>query len=212
MEPFTLAVLAVAVERLMVVAAALIAIVLGWSLFTRAITVNQSGNISIGDWKIELKSVGPGVFFSLFGTIILVYVLIKPAQYITTSAAGSGPAQTFSAMGVGSTSDNVTRSYVRAINTVAQIQTQIAAQPATSAATLLPTQVSDMTNALNLLEQLRREILVLKFGASLMDEWEKYGKTYLASKQTLSLDVRKQLDQIAPWFVETVTDDASRPQ
>jgi hypothetical protein len=211
-ELFIVAILAVAAERLVVVAAALVAIVLGWNLFTRAITLDQSGSVSVGDWKVELKSVGPGVFFSLFGTIVLVYALVKPAQYTVNNVVGAPTPASVTALGVGKASDNISRSYVRAVNTVAQIQMQVAAQPATSDVTFLPTQKSDLSAAVNLLEQFRRELLVAKFGAPLVDEWEKYGATYRTSRQTLPLDVRNQLEPIAPWFTETVTDETSRPQ
>jgi hypothetical protein len=208
----------------MVVAAALTAIILGWNLFTRAIIIDQSGTISVGDWKVELKSVGPGIFFSLFGTIVLVYVLLKPAQYsvsaspspeptVSVTAVGSpGPTIAVTAMGVGTPSDLVTRSYVRAVNTIVQIQAQIAAQPAGSAATLLSAQASDLADATHLLEQYRLGVLVQKFGPQRVSEWEKYGTTYRNSKRTLPLDVKNELEPIAPWFTETVTDEKSRAQ
>ena len=212
MASFTVAVLAIALERAMVVASALVAIVLGWNLFTRAIIPNQSGSFSFGDWKVELKTVGPGVFFSLFGTIVLVYVLLKPAQYSTNTA--SGPASsvtTISALGMDQAEDNITLSYVRAINTIAEIQ-KIAAQPATPAAPLLPAQINDLGTAAGLLAQLRQHILVGKFGMPLVDEWAKYGQTYQTDKQSLPLNVKSDLDQIAPWFTQTVTDQPPSPQ
>jgi hypothetical protein len=66
MDQFMVAVLAVVGERLLVVVAALVSIVLGWNLFAKAITPRQSGSISVGDWKVELKNGGTRcVFFPL---------------------------------------------------------------------------------------------------------------------------------------------------
>jgi hypothetical protein len=89
MDSSTIAIFAVAEERVFVVAAALTSIVLGWNLFTRAIFVNQEETVSIGDWKVELKAVGPGVFFFLFGTIALLYVLLRTAEYTVTKTTGN---------------------------------------------------------------------------------------------------------------------------
>jgi hypothetical protein len=207
MSQFTIAVIAVAVERLLVVGAGLISILLGWNLFVRAIIPNQSGTIAVGEWKVELKTVGPGIFFSLFGTVILVYVLINPAKYTTTvSDAATGPV-TITAMGVRSASDTITFSYARAINTISQIDTQLAALPEGSVATVTPTQRKDLNSASSRLKQLRRQILVSNFGASPIDEWEANQNIYLTSKQQLPLDLRQRLEKIAPWFIQNVTDE-----
>jgi hypothetical protein len=214
MATFVVAVVAVALERIMVVGAAILAILLGWNLFTRAIIPNQSGTISLGDWKVELKTVGPGVFFSLFGTIVLVYVLIKPAQYTANlpadGSASSGGSVT--AIGVGTAADIVGQSYVRAINTIGEIQAQVSVQPAAAPATLLPTQRTDLAAASGLLNQLRTSILVAKFGRPLVDEWTQYSTTYQNSKQSLPASVVKDLNPIAPWFMETVANEPSHSQ
>lgn len=213
MEPFTIAVLAVASERLVVVAAGLVAIVLGWNLFVRAIMPDQSGSVSVGDWKVELKAVGPGIFFSLFGTVILVYVLLKPAQYNINgdvAAGSSSSSRSMQALGVGAASDIVARSYIRAINTVELIETGVTAQPAGAPATLLDVQRNDLAKAAAVLAKSRREILVRKFGGTLVDAWEADGATYRTAPQTLSLDVRNKLAPVAPWFTETVTDEPTR--
>jgi hypothetical protein len=206
MAEFTIAVLAVAIERVLVVAAALTSIVLGWNLFVRAITISQSGTISAGDWKFEFKSVGPGIFFSLFGSVILVYVLFRPAQYTVSMPSGPGGPVSISALGVGSPSDFASRSQIRSINTIVQLDTQFAAQPQGNAA-LLQVQRTELTSATMALKQLRRQILVSKFGAPPIDEWEKNQDAYVHAKHTLPADLQQRMDKIAPWMTENMTDE-----
>ncbi len=207
MELPTIAVFAVAFERLFVVAAALTAIVLGWNLFTRAIVLNQSGSFSFGDWKVELKTVGPGVFFSLFGTIVLVYVLLRPAEYTVTPNAGPGHTYTLRALGVGGSADTIALGYVRAVNTLIQIEKQVSAQPPGSAADLTVAQVADLKSAVARLTEMRQALLVQKFGKAAFDEWQANATTFERQKQALAADLRERLEKIAPWATQTVADD-----
>lgn len=64
-------------ERLLIIAAATICIVLGYKLF-KIVPFHQEGEgkFKLGDLSVNLTKVGPGVFFSLFGA----YVLFQSVQ------------------------------------------------------------------------------------------------------------------------------------
>lgn len=62
------------VERLMAMATGALSIALGYHLFRLGVVGGQEGVIEKGDFKLHLVKVGPGVFFSLFGAVLVGYV------------------------------------------------------------------------------------------------------------------------------------------
>lgn len=62
------------VERLLAMAIGALSIVLGYRLFRLGVVGDQEGIIEKGDFKLHLVKVGPGVFFSLFGAVLVGYV------------------------------------------------------------------------------------------------------------------------------------------
>lgn len=74
-EKELLATLVRAIERIVIVIFGGVSIWMGWNLFKTNILQKGSGKTTIGNWQIELKEVGPGVFFALFGAIILIVSL-----------------------------------------------------------------------------------------------------------------------------------------
>lgn len=65
-------------ERLLVVLCAGISMVLGWNLFKAHIQRDQMAEFTSQRLSIRLQRVGPGIFFSLFGALILAVSLIRP--------------------------------------------------------------------------------------------------------------------------------------
>ncbi|MCG9770116.1 hypothetical protein L1D59_16070 [Pseudoalteromonas piscicida] len=64
-----------AFERLLIVFFAGASIFLGWHLFKIGVVSPQSGELSGKGFKFSLQKVGPGVFFSAFGAIVLSVAL-----------------------------------------------------------------------------------------------------------------------------------------
>lgn len=64
-----------AFERLLIVFFAGTSIFLGWHLFKIGVVSPQSGELSGKGFKLSLQKVGPGVFFSAFGAIVLSVAL-----------------------------------------------------------------------------------------------------------------------------------------
>jgi hypothetical protein len=71
MDATDIIVLGRVVERLLIVASGGLSLILGWHLFIRNITLEQSGELISGTLSIKLLKVGPGIFFALFGSVIL---------------------------------------------------------------------------------------------------------------------------------------------
>jgi|TARA_B100000315_G_C14516369_1_gene559357 hypothetical protein len=65
-----------AIERIVIVIFAGTSIVLGWHLFKIGVVSPQSGTLSGKGFKVSLQKVGPGIFFSLYGSVILSVALI----------------------------------------------------------------------------------------------------------------------------------------
>jgi hypothetical protein len=56
----------------------LISLLLGYKLFSKGICQNEGGlEAQYGESKIVLTSIGPGIFFALFGSIIIGVTLFK---------------------------------------------------------------------------------------------------------------------------------------
>lgn len=72
--------LARSLERLGIVAVAGLSIWAGFRLFQVASESEANANIEGHGIKLSLTRVGPGVFFSLFGSIVLIYALASPVK------------------------------------------------------------------------------------------------------------------------------------
>lgn len=81
------------IERIASVVIGCYLIYLGYRLFLEIpVKENSEGKFTLpGGTAIHLTRVGPGIFFSLFGTAVLVFSLVTPVDYkeeIATDAAG----------------------------------------------------------------------------------------------------------------------------
>jgi|CXWL01.1.fsa_nt_gi hypothetical protein len=80
-----------AIERLLVVLCAGISMVLGWNLFRAHIQRDQVAEFTSQKVSIRLQRVGPGIFFSLFGSLILALSLVQPVSITGPPAPGPEP-------------------------------------------------------------------------------------------------------------------------
>jgi hypothetical protein len=76
-------------ERLIVVSAAFSAIWLGYRLFDRVVSDRGAFEGHIGEWKIKMQRIAPGVLFALFGAGVLIYALRSPLTIPPSSAPQS---------------------------------------------------------------------------------------------------------------------------
>jgi hypothetical protein len=76
-EPLILA-CARATERLLICLFGGLSLGWGWNLFRIGVVDPQAGELDLKSWRIKFQRVGPGVFFALFGAVILVTGLSRP--------------------------------------------------------------------------------------------------------------------------------------
>jgi hypothetical protein len=111
MDPLILTIVTRAIERLLVVLAGGLAIYLGYRLFIAMPNAERgSGKVNLpGGVSIFLSRVGPGVFFSLFGAIVIGLSLqfgvsFNDAAHALVMAENSSPAAQRSYSGIASAS------------------------------------------------------------------------------------------------------------
>jgi len=80
MDKETIAVSGRVIERLLVCLTASGAIIMGWNLFRVGIVDPQSGELKGEGWSVKLQKCGPGIFFSLFGTCVLLASFMYPLK------------------------------------------------------------------------------------------------------------------------------------
>ena len=73
------------IERLIIVGAAFTAIWSGFRLFSTVISDRGSFEGALGEWKVKLQRIAPGVFFACFGAIILLFAVSSPFTYSPTA-------------------------------------------------------------------------------------------------------------------------------
>ncbi|HJR21518.1 MAG TPA: hypothetical protein VJ822_07850 [Dongiaceae bacterium] len=111
MDPLILTIVTRAIERLLVVLAGGLAIYLGYRLFIAMPNAERgSGKVNLpGGVSIFLSRVGPGVFFSLFGAVVIGLALqfgvsFNDAAHMLVMADNSSPAAQRSYSGIASAS------------------------------------------------------------------------------------------------------------
>ena len=99
MELFVLRLL----ERLIAVSMGGLAIYLGYRLF-RSVKVTGEGDATVklpGDVTVMVSRVGPGVFFALFGALVLGASLAFPVHYSQTEGPAGGAGMSVELTGIG---------------------------------------------------------------------------------------------------------------
>ena len=76
-------------ERLMIVGSATLALYIGYRLFVAGVVNKQSGEFATKSFSFKLLNVGPGVFFGLFGTCVLVVMISTNATIRFSSDDGT---------------------------------------------------------------------------------------------------------------------------
>jgi hypothetical protein len=96
-DPVTIVVAQRAAERTIIALFAGVSLILGYRLFKLGIIDQQKGEMGWGNLKVKLLSVGPGVFFAMFGTVVFGILAfrplnIKPGEIVNTAEAKQGAA------------------------------------------------------------------------------------------------------------------------
>jgi hypothetical protein len=76
-----MAILARGAERILVVVIGALAIFLGYKLFAIIATADGAAKAEAAGVSIYLTNIGPGVFFALFGAVLIGYSVAHPTSY-----------------------------------------------------------------------------------------------------------------------------------
>ena len=147
-------------ERLLIVLAGMLALCLGYRLFKIVAESESSGNLEFQGAKIRLQKIGPGIFFALFGAVLMGYALTSSAQISTSTEAASRTVY----MGNSGAAD-APMNIISAVNTIGSIiafakQGQIPAP-----------ELARLEKALAILASVKNQSLDAKFGPGTASEY-----------------------------------------
>lgn len=194
MDSIQMMVIGRGIERLFISSSAILSIYFGYKLFRSGIDAVQVGDIRFLGWVIALKQVGPGIFFALFGTILLSVSAMNNIKFensLVKNEETGVQQQNNSVSFFGSADDQLRKAQVKGL------------QSAISAATCedinpCPDRIP-LKNAKLFLEALRKEILEKKLGDDILVFWDS-NKQAFASGQVKDEKVLQKLNVVAPWF------------
>jgi len=176
-------------ERLLICLFSGLSLVLGWNLFRAGVLDQQSASAQARGWRIELKRVGPGVFFALFGSAVLAVSLHSPLTLGGEPGASAGQKQ------YNVSADPATaKQWVASLNTVLQIATPDKFQAPEKQA--LARSGADLTN-------LRNALVIKQFGSDRFSEYQKNKERLAFDPSALQPDERQRLEEVAGWMQAT---------
>ena len=190
------------IERLLIVIFAGGSLILGWNLFKSGINLNQSAEFEKGNFKLKMLKVGPGIFFALFGCIILSISLHQPFEIkIPDQADNSKIAEADNSKSVSylNTNDNQTKDYVKSINTIGSFK------PSRDITFTNGYDSQLFSKSVDTLIRLRDQICVEKFGSDTVALWKEKGEQYLLDRSVGTETERKRLENIRPWMIDIIT-------
>jgi hypothetical protein len=182
------------IERLLITLCGGLSLVLGWHLFKIGVVNEQAAELTKADASVRLQKVGPGVFFALFGTAVLLYSLFNDLQ-LQQGELQQGAGEASSVSYFNNLSEQGERRLVAALNTVIN-------SFALPVEEIPDADLRDVDAAVPELETLRRGILVSRFGRTNVDLWIRRGDDYLMNQQSVSSEERDVLEQMRPWWTE----------
>lgn len=190
------------VERLIVVITGTFAIYWGYRLFLAGIVTPQDAEFSKANWKVKLKGAAPGIFFSLFGSAIVIGSWRAPLQITTNppldqSTSISTPSQSIT---YAQDPSPIFRQQIRAINTAIKI-----AETTDSGARIGYDE--DLKRAGPALKSLRSNLLTKMFGVNVMATWHRLEKSGDDNDTHMSADDKAVVEKLKPWFEESYLDE-----
>lgn len=184
-----------AMERLMVVGGGILAIWLGYRLFSMVVADRGAFEAQSGKWSVRLQRIGPGVFFALFGSGTLAFAISNPltvtnpnGDILVASARYAGDAAAVV------TEDSRAEDLVRAITLTTSYVTR-----SPILAELGPEDRGILNDQLSRLSSYRQELIDSIYGAGTA-EW--YFETYQAERrdpatlERLSAEERQRYERI----------------
>jgi len=192
-----------AIERLLIVLFGGASLFLGWNLFRTGVLDPQAGEFEIQGWKANLRNAGPGTFFALFGTAILVWSM---ATVLSLSYPGQ-PTLTSPQSNDGQHGGNVSWALgspesgdlAKAINTIIDYRVDFNDPFFNS-----PTSEKLVQEAVNILEEHRNRLVIAQFGKDAYNTYLSNIESYTKSPVSVGVDERETIEEILPWVEGTL--------
>lgn len=180
-----------AFERLLIVLFSGVSIILGWHLFKVGVVDQQSASLSGKGYKFTLQKVGPGVFFSLFGSIVMSVALINGLTKTTVNKT-SGNTKKEEFRYANSAQQSELSRLTTAINTLDLIKIDSSSP--------YETHRKAVQKSLELLRSFRDRSARQKFDANIIDQYQK-------CKDSTNTDPCRNNDnfkEVEKWFTEVL--------
>lgn len=203
------------IERILTTLFGGMSIFLGWNLFRVGIVDPQAGKLSGLGVGVTLQRVGPGVFFALFGSGILVVSLSRPA----TLRHDASPAGNVPPGGVPGNVDAPAQAQAEPSCTAVELKYALEQngtydlKVAKAIGSLVSWNESakteqpppHVTDSIDALRAFRERMAVAKFGK---DRYEAYTRHVNAEPGTLHPADKSGVSKVGPWLTGTLDDDA----
>jgi hypothetical protein len=188
MDPTSLLIVGRAAERLLIVAFAGLSLWMGWQLFLRLnVEPNQQAELSYKDFLIRLQRVGPGVFFALFGVVVLSVSVASPFE-AETRPGNNAPTNriTYLAQSVERDLDR----WIPALNTAVSILAIPPEQPLS-----LPDRrlLAGTTEAL---AEVRTEFLAQRLGVPKVTAWLDWRESFRSNPNAVPEHFREMVEEV----------------
>jgi hypothetical protein len=203
MDKELIAVFARCAERLLIACGGVLALYFGYHLFLSRILKGQDAEIQKGDLKIKLMKVGPGVFFAIFGSAIMIYGIVNPLSFDKGLYSGNEPPSTTSVTPTPSggkfkygdpSVSNAMRQRCQAINTARQVLEDRIRQD--------PAEKIRLLSAKETLTDDRDAIIVQQFGSDNLKLAKAKMDDFTVDPNKLSESDRNILRDMRPWYVD----------
>lgn len=165
------------VERLLITLFGGISLAFGWNLFRVGVANEQVAELAKADLKVKLQKVGPGVFFALFGTLVLIAGLLNPLRVSPPATAGESATPELGTFSYLSGSEVAAKQTVQSLNTLLDI-----VPPESEVGPLVVADVADLASVRPEIEALRNDIARGFIGEAAFDAWRQWGQVYLSDE------------------------------
>jgi hypothetical protein len=188
-------------ERLFVCFCGGLSIMAGYRLFRLGVVDPQSGELSGKGFKVNLQRCGPGVFFALFGTIILslclyqsLHLYEKPSNDPTRPDLGSAVYY----LGSGGT---VTPFEI--CNSITTLQ-RMGETNSDGSLVIQPQRLERVRTAVDILSGIKQKLIEQRFSAAELNLYKTNKMSMDQQDSALSRAQRQRLDELSRWYDATL--------
>jgi len=183
-------------ERVLIIAIGGASLWMGWQLFLRLQTqIDQQAEFSYKDLKVQLQKVGPGIFFALFGTVLLSISLYNLPSLDNQIAKNQNSASSATIIRMlGANNPQELERMITALNLAINVAE-------TENIREVPVRyLTDFKDGAGAIAVMRNQLLGIRFGLPALASWLKYREEYRSGGRSMDAnvleDVRK-VDELA---------------